>query len=565
MGCRLDNRTAHWLLLAIAWAVLCLPGLGQPSLWDIDEGNNASAGREMFQSGSWIVPTFNYQTRYDKPALLYWLQAGAYAVCGINEFAARLPSALAALLAVLLTYEFGRVLFGRGAGLLGGLVLASCISFCASAHFANPDALLNLFTTLSLFAFWQDYSGRGRTWSIVAGAAAGMAVLAKGPVGVVLPVAVSVLVLLWQRRLAFLKDRRSLMAAGAFCLVALPWYLWVGAETKGEWLLQFWLRHNYGRTTTALEGHRGGVWYYALALFGGLAPWSIFLGPTGWLAWRGLWNHEDGAGRPAFQLLLCWFGVYFVFFTLVRTKLPNYILPAYPAVAIMTGSFLDRWRRGEVSLPAWVMRTSLVCLALMGVAIGVGMLIAGGTIRLHVMRERYLPGVQVCGALGLVWIIGAALASRCLRRSWHGGLLACISAAAVSFSAAAASWGSVVVDRHKAVRPLVAALPSDQKFRDVRVATLDYFQPSLVFYCGREVKQLNQWWQLLDFLQVPLPRYAFLPAELWDRLRHGPYCSASCRILARHYDLYAGADIVLITNDDSSRCVESSPPGMVGP
>src|SRR5438477_9692462 len=121
----LDNRAGHYALLAAVWALLCLPNLGSPSLWDIDEGNNAEAAREMLVSGDWIVPTFNYQLRVDKPALLYWCQIAAYRLFGVNEFAARLPSALAALAAILLTYELGRRMFGAAAGLLAGLVLAS--------------------------------------------------------------------------------------------------------------------------------------------------------------------------------------------------------------------------------------------------------------------------------------------------------------------------------------------------------------------------------------------------------------------------------------------------------
>src|ERR1043166_2054327 len=109
---RLSHRAVHYVLLLAVSAALCLPNLGGPSLWDIDEGNNAEAAREMLESDNWVVPTFNGQLRVDKPALLYWLQLGAYKIFGVNEFAARLPSALAALATVLLAYELGRRLFG---------------------------------------------------------------------------------------------------------------------------------------------------------------------------------------------------------------------------------------------------------------------------------------------------------------------------------------------------------------------------------------------------------------------------------------------------------------------
>src|SRR5947199_7760233 len=131
---RLPGRAGPYLLLAAVWAGLGLVNLGAPGLWDIDEGNNAEAAREMYESGNWIVPTFNFILRVDKPALLYWLQMLGYHFFGVSEFSARLPSALAALAAVLLTYELGRKMFSAWAGLYAGLILISSLLFCASAH-----------------------------------------------------------------------------------------------------------------------------------------------------------------------------------------------------------------------------------------------------------------------------------------------------------------------------------------------------------------------------------------------------------------------------------------------
>src|SRR5262249_49358747 len=139
--------------LFVVGCALFFINLGRPALWDIDEGNNAEAAREMLESRNWIVPTFNFQLRTDKPVLLYWLQAVGYKFLGVNELSARLPSAVAAMLAVLLTYEMARFFFQATTGLLAGLILASTTMFCAAAHFANPDALLNALTVATLFAF----------------------------------------------------------------------------------------------------------------------------------------------------------------------------------------------------------------------------------------------------------------------------------------------------------------------------------------------------------------------------------------------------------------------------
>src|SRR5262245_41074327 len=148
---RVNHRAGHYALLLTAGAALFLVNLGGPSLWDLDEGRNATAAYEMLESGDYVTPTFNAVLRSPKPALLYWLQAAAYRVFGINEFAARLPSALAALLTLLLTYELGRRLFDAATGLLAGLILGSAPLFCASGHFANPDALLNACVVLTLY------------------------------------------------------------------------------------------------------------------------------------------------------------------------------------------------------------------------------------------------------------------------------------------------------------------------------------------------------------------------------------------------------------------------------
>jgi 4-amino-4-deoxy-L-arabinose transferase-like glycosyltransferase len=591
---RLDNRASHYLLLALVWAVVCLPGLGKLSLWDIDEGNNAEASQEMLESGDFVVPTFNFKMRCDKPPLLYWLQVAAYRAFAVNEFAARLPSALAALLTVFTTCELGRRLFGKAAGLLAGLILASAVSFCASAHFANPDALLNLFTALTLWCWWNDYAGRGRWWFVATGATTGLAVLAKGPVGLVLPCAATVLFLVWRREWRRLCDPRLIAATLVFLAVAAPWYVWVAVETKGEWVREFWMKHNWKRATEVLEGHRGPFYYYALALVSGFAPWCVLLGPTGWLAWRNLrrkvapphpqpLSPEAGArgekdaplspeagtrgekdaplspggrgvggegDRPAFQFLVCWFAVCFVFFSLASTKLPNYILPLYPATAVLTACLLDRWRRGEVRLPAWVMRTSLVCLALLGVAVGVGLLVAGGVVRGPVPAGRLLPGLERCAAVGLLWVAAAAVGGWCLRRGRAAGLIAALSVAAVGFAVVAGRVARIA-DHQKAARPLARALPPDQTRRDVRVAAHGWFQPSLVFYCRREVLRLEFPIEILGLLQGPLPAYVFLPSAEWDKFQqicHSPY-----RLVARHHDLYLGGDVVLVTNEESGQ------------
>jgi 4-amino-4-deoxy-L-arabinose transferase-like glycosyltransferase len=553
----LDHRLGHYLLLLAAWALLCLPNLGTPSLWDIDEGQNVEAAQEMDESGNFIVPYFNYQVREDKPALLYWLQVAAFHACGVNEFAARLPSALATLVAVLATYEFGRRMFGARAGLYAGVILASAVLFSAAAHFANPDALLNAFTVLTLLLFWSAYRSGGRWWFAACGVTTGLAMLAKGPVGLVLPAAVTVLFLLWQGEPRRLLDWRLVFGVLTFLLVAGPWYAWVGVETKGQWLKGFFLNHNVNRALKPMENHSGPFFYYILVLMLGFTPWSIFFALTVWNAVKewlssnpqsAIRNPQSDDPRPAFRFLLCWIGVYLVAFSASSTKLPNYILPLYPAVALLVARFLDRWRRGEWQPPAWAVHGSLGVLALIGVGVGVGLLVAGGAIPVAALRGRYLPGLEKLAWLGVVPVVGMVAAVWYARRARRSAAATATAAAALLLTAGVFVFGAPAVDRHKAPRALAAALPADQTRREVRVATYGYTQPSLVFYCRREVKALPDEEQVRQFLRMPLPCYVVLPAKRWEEMR----ARLPARELARHYDLYDGADIVLIANADDA-------------
>ncbi len=537
------------LLLAVA-AALFLPNLGVPSLWDIDEGNNSEAAREMLESGNWVVPTFNFKLRVDKPVLLYWLQVSAYAWLGVGEWAARLPSALAALVTVWLTYELGRRLFDPGTGLLAGLILASTVLFCGSAHFANPDALLNAFTVLTFLCFWSSFSRGGRGWFVPVGISTGLAVLAKGPVGVLLPMAIIGLFLLCNRRGRLMLDRRQVLGVLAFALVALPWYILVATETKASFLRGFLLTHNVGRYLSPMEHHSGPIYYYFLALLFGFAPWSVFLGLAGWYSvdeWKRESVEKDVSTLSrSHAFLWCWIAVYFVFFSLARTKLPNYILPIYPPVALLTARFLERWRCGALHPSSWTVRVSLVLLALVGIGTTTGLLLASGIWPAPFLRGRFLPGLEAWAVVGVLPVLGAVAGWWFARRQNRGGVVVSVAMAAVLFIGTLAAWGSVAVDRHKAPRTLVQAMGESPTQREIRTACYQYFQPSLVFYCRREVFRLASEQEVREFLSSPLPVYLFVPAAVWDALEAsmtGPH-----RVLGRQRDLYRGCDVLVVTN-----------------
>jgi 4-amino-4-deoxy-L-arabinose transferase-like glycosyltransferase len=418
-------------------------------------------------------------------------------------------------------------------------VLTTSPGVVAAAHFANPDALLLACTTLTLALFWDDFQ-RGRGWLFGVGLCAGLGVLAKGPVGFVLPAAVAFLFVASQRQLKRLLDVRVLGLVLACVLVAAPWYGWVAAETRGVWIREFWTKHNVERATQVMENHSGNgtsYLYYLLVLLPGLLPWSSFLGPACFHGWK---QRRD----PATAFLLIWAAVYLVFFSLAKTKLPNYVLPAYPALALLTGRFLERWIAGESLVPAWAERVGLVGLALGGVALAVGLLIVGGLFPLPVLQSRAIEGLHRWAGLGLILVAAAAVASWQLDRSRRDRAVLTLTVAGALFLAVAAAFVAPVVDRAKAPQALAGALPADLDLQDARIAAWDYFQPSLVFYCRREVVRVNTFEFLLLHLDQGHPAFAFLPEAALPQLeRH-----RRVRVLARHKDLYLGRTVVLVAN-----------------
>jgi 4-amino-4-deoxy-L-arabinose transferase-like glycosyltransferase len=538
------SRLATSVLVALVGAGLNLPNLGKAGLWDMDEGLNAEAARQMVTTGDWVVPTFNGELRSAKPVLLYWLQATAYRAFGVNEFAARLPSALAGIVALLLINDLGRRMFGATTGFLAALVGASTLLVCALSHSATTDALLLACTVLTFHTTWRGLAAPGGRWLVPAGAAAGLAVLAKGPVGVALPGAVILLFLLTERQLSRLWSPWLVGGVLAFLVVAVPWYALVGWRTGGEFLRVFLLGENVGRFLEPMERHGGPVIYHPLALLAGFAPWSVFLLPAAWFAVRGV--RAPGPERAAYRFLVCWAAGYLVFFSLAATKLPNYLLPAYPPLAILTADLLDRWRRGAIRLPGWVWAYSLGSLACVGVVIGGGLAVAGGLAGPGVMRGHPLSGLAPWAWLGLIPVAGAVAGAWCLRRQARTGLVVGVSAASLLLAGTLAAVAGPAVDREKAPRALVASAAKSATGPDLRVGGYRYFQPSLVYYARHRVTRLATEADALDFLDGPGAAYLFLTAADWEAL--AARCPPGCREVGRHWDLYRTCEVVVVSN-----------------
>jgi 4-amino-4-deoxy-L-arabinose transferase-like glycosyltransferase len=582
----MQGRTRDYAVLIALCAVLTLPNLGAPSLWDVDEGVNAEAAREMRDNDSWLIPTFNYKLRTAKPVMLYWLQRFSFAAFGVSEWSARLPSAILTCCAVLLLYELARRMFDRTTGLLAGVVMASAIEVCLLAHAATPDATLLVFTVLTFYAFWRGHTpaqpeiahasegeagrtlaqpesahasegeagrndGSNRWWRWTAAACA-LAMLTKGPVGVALPGLVIFLYFAWNRELSRLLDRRILTAGLLFLLIAGPWYGLVTAETRGEWARQFFGRENMHRFSTPMDNHSGPFFYHSAALLVLFAPWSAFMLAALWCGWRGAQRPvEEAAALPRPErLLLCWFGAYLVFFSAAATKLPNYMLPAYPALAILSARFFMRWRAGEVSVPKWVMSVGVASVALTGLAFAVGLVVVSGVLGLLPETARTFPGAERVAMLGLVPLACAFVLWRALRANDRERFVRAQAVGAVAFTALLAAFGSGPFDARKAAKELVRASGVSSPERDIRLAHHDWFQPSIVFYARREVTEVFGPEAVAEFLAVPTPGYLFVPANTWAQLEQR--VKVPVRVAARQYDFYRNKEILVVTNDGAA-------------
>ncbi|MEI8373803.1 MAG: glycosyltransferase family 39 protein [Planctomycetota bacterium] len=539
----------------LAAGVICFVNLGVTGLWDLDEALYTSIAREMSLRGDWVVTTFNASVFYDKPPLMFWLMMGSFKFLGTSEFSARLPAAIFAIGTALATYHLARRLFSAEVGFWAGLVTTSNVIFTVSARAATVDSALVFITTLAMALFAkgarigepaevQPVNRHGRlaflptSWSVYAmlGGLLGLAVLAKGPIGFLLPAASLGLFLLlmneavvvpplpkgegrfrWKevplkiaQVISLFSPRKLLRVTWAMrpltvlaftALVALPWYVAITWKTDGEWLSQFVTKYNLGPFLKPFLGHRGPFYYHFVVVLIGLFPWSVFLGPTIINAYRSL--RARGKDLPSYVFVVCWIGAFFGFWSTCSTKLPHYVLPAYPALAILTGCFLQAWiQRAEVAA-----RHVMPIATSIFLGVGVAMLVV-----LPLVTARYAPGEEIVALLGLVLAVGGGLCWYFLTRGRRRSYMVMFATASVLFITMLFGWAAVRIDRHQHSRPLMEEVRRDSP-AEPQIAGYKYCDASTVYYARGPVAECNDASKLRDFLNRSAHPYVFTTGD----------------------------------------------------
>ena len=489
--------------LLLLCGVLFFSALGDLGLTDNDEGSNAGAPREMLERADWVFPTLNGEPRFAKPVLTYWLIGVSYLVFGVNEFAARFPSALFGTLLILMQYWFLTRVATVNVAWWSAVCLVLNFEILALGRLVLTDMVLVFFTTLTLFSFWIAFSGaeKEKRWYWVCYVASAGAMLTKGPVGVVIPLLVVVVFALLTRNVRkIMREARPFAGMLLFVCLALPWY---GAMlvVHGVTYLESAQANTFGRYANVIGGHGGTVFFYIPVLLIGFFPWSSFLP----LAVRGVMSdlrvHRITSDRG--QLLrvfaCCWVAVVFLFLTFSATRLPHYIAPLFPAAAILVALPIARLmsrdvRSQKVSSAFWIIML-------------VGMLLGGSLAAFPLVYEHLIDVIAqefpMAGSVDLgigISVIGIAMLIGGLISGFFGLVAkqarAGIRAAAIAIGLTALlviHVGLPIFDKNFLSPPhVLASVAGNCIEMDDHLVVYGPTKPSYVFYARHKIIFMRQ-------------------------------------------------------------------------
>ena len=468
------------LFLTLTMSLLLLVLIGSRPLFVPDEGRYAEIAREMVVRGDYITPHLNGIKYFEKPILFYWLGAAAIKLGGNSITALRSINAILAILGCLLTYLTGRKLYGRKAGLIAAIVLGTSTLYFVMAHMVSLDLPVTVFLTAGLYGFLlaakSKHNARSRLLLLGAAAAAALAVLTKGLIGIVFPAMIAIAWMTLMGQWHQLKRLPIFSALFVFLLIAAPWHIIVN-QLNPEFFRFYFIEQHFLRYTTMDVGHYQPAWFFIPTLLGGFFPWIVFF-PQALIT--SFPRHFRERGRYSSELfLVIWITLVFAFFSFSKSKLIPYILPVIPPMALLTGrylaKYLDKPSRGLV-----VGYAALVLLAIM-----TGYFLWNLNIPVaHPTHATMLLRLSI-----IAFSIGTLLSLMTVLRSPQNALIIAMIATATFLII---SFGSIRYIDTRTIQPLAETIKSLRQPGDEVITYNQYYQ-DLPFYLEQRVTILN--WQ----------------------------------------------------------------------
>ncbi len=337
----LKNPSLAAAILLILCSYLFFFKLGDMALTDPDETFYAQTAKEMLNKGDFVTPYLYGKPQFEKPILIYWLISASYKIFGVNEMAARLPSALFGLVGVMAMYLLGALLYDRRAGFLAALILATNVEYVILSRACITDMTLTALMLLGVLFFFYGYLKEKNYFYLLSSAAFALAVLAKGPVAIILPAAAFLLFLVLVKDLGRLKKMPLALSALVFIAIAGPWYLVAYKINGKDFIDAFFGFHNVTRFVQS-EHKIGSQFYYNIpVIMAGFFPWSAFL-PFG------LWQIFKKPRSINAAFVISWFLVIFIFFSISSTKLPTYVFPCFISLALIVAAVWNDFLNSDI-------------------------------------------------------------------------------------------------------------------------------------------------------------------------------------------------------------------------
>lgn len=470
------SRLALMLLAVVALAI-GIDNMGR-RLANPDEGRYSEISREMAASGDWVTPRLNGIKYFEKPPLQYWATAIAFKLFGENEYAARLYIGLAGLATILIAALAALRIYGVEHAVATALVLVSSPYFMALGGIVTLDMGLTLWTTATFCALILAEHARARErehrrWMLAAWAAMALAVLSKGLVGIVFPAALLFWHCLLTRDLSILKRLEWLRGMAVFVVIAVPWFVAVSMANP-EFARFFFVHEHFERFLTHEHRRVQAWWFFIPIVVLGFLPWMFALPSAIARAWR---SEKEAAFQP-YRLALVWSALILVFFSASGSKLPAYVLPLFPALALVLGGYL-------AETPA---RRLAIWSALM---LPVGLAMAWAAYRYPQgandawTRALYVAAQPWAAAAAAVLIATSIVATLLLLRGRRWAALIGVALASVLMT-------GCLVNGYKQLTPRQSGYGVAEKMKplvgpETRIYGVNHYDQTVPFYLGRSV------------------------------------------------------------------------------